>query len=87
MDFDDPPMYKDRPMHCSSLELRAQSLKTKYAGLSLSSLQKAYYFANSTPQLSPPAISTATPTDVQTLTIKYMHAAVPERETVVGPIT
>jgi hypothetical protein len=45
-------------------EMRALNVKFKFGGLNSSSLENAYYFAQSTTPMSPPTLSTATPTAV-----------------------
>lgn len=60
-------------MHCTTVETRAESIQAKYSGFSVSALQNKYYFANSTPSFSPPALSTSTPTHVLTTVVKYME--------------
>ncbi|CAB3982073.1 Hypothetical predicted protein [Paramuricea clavata] len=59
-----PPSFEDRPLHCMDNKMRALNVKSRFAGLSSSSLENAYYFAQSTTTMSPPTISTATPTAV-----------------------
>ena len=79
-EYDEIPEYKDRPMHCRDVEPRAQTILAKFSGFSVSSLQNKYYFANSTPPMSPPTISTSTPTHVLTTVNKYMEAFLKERQ-------
>jgi hypothetical protein len=67
-----PPTFKDRPLHCMDNELRALNIKSKFAGLSSSSLENAYYFAQSVAPMTPPTLSTAAPTVVMESTTKYM---------------
>ena len=81
----DPVLYNDRPFHCDNVELQAQSLRTTFSGLSSTSLLKSLYFSKSTPLFSPPTISIATPTDVQTSTIKYFEPFLQERK-LIDPI-
>ena len=67
-----PPSFEDRPLHCVDNEMRALNVKSRFAGLSSSSLENAYYFAQSTTAMSPPTIATATPTAVMGTTTKYL---------------
>jgi hypothetical protein len=64
-----PVLFENRPIHCDDTE-----------GFSDTTMLKCLYFAKSTPLFSPPAISQATPTDVQTVTTKYMEAFLQERK-------
>ncbi|CAB3982607.1 Hypothetical predicted protein [Paramuricea clavata] len=67
-----PPSIEDRPLHCVDNEMMALNVKSKFAGLSSSSLENTYYFAQLTTAMSPPTISTATPTVVMGTTTKYL---------------
>ena len=71
---------KDRPRHCASTEVIAQSLRAQFAGFSVSSLQRWYHFAASTPRFSPPTISVATPSNVCATTVKYLVPYLRERK-------
>ena len=59
-------------MHCIEVEPLAQALSKRASGLSVTSLMRCIRFFASTPILSPPSLSLATPTDVQTCTIRCM---------------
>ncbi|XP_028410937.1 uncharacterized protein LOC114544140 [Dendronephthya gigantea] len=74
-----PVLLKDRPMHCESTELYAQTLRTQFAGLSSSNLQRWFYFANTTPLFSVPTLAMAPPTTVLTSTLKYLEPYLRER--------
>ena len=71
---------KDRPRHCAGTEVIAQSLRAQFAGFSVSSLQRWYHFAASTPRFSPPTISVATPSNVCATTVKYLVPYLRERK-------
>ncbi|XP_028409489.1 uncharacterized protein LOC114532102 [Dendronephthya gigantea] len=76
----EPVRFADRPMHCDDVDFRAQSLRTQFTGLSSTSLLKALYFSNSTPAFSPPTLSLAMPTDVQSMTTRYLQPFLRERK-------
>ena len=78
-EINDPVRIKDRPQHCSTTELIAQSLRAQFLGLSASSLQRWYHFSASTPRFSPPAITVASPTNVCSTTVKYLDPYLRER--------
>ena len=75
-----PVLFENRPIHCDDMEVVAQSMQAEFSGFSDNTMLKCLYFAKSTPLFSPPAISQATPTDVQTVTTKYMEAFLQERK-------
>ena len=71
---------KDRPRHCGSTEVIAQSLRAQFSGFSVSNLQRWYYFSAATPRFSPPTVSLASPTAVSATTVKYMEPYLQERK-------
>jgi hypothetical protein len=73
-----PVLFENRPIHSNNTEVVAQSMQAEFSGFSDTTMLKCLYFAKSTPLFSPPAISQATPTDVQTVTTKYMEAFLQE---------
>lgn len=79
-DSNDEPIFQERPLHCENVEIAAQYLKNKYAGLSDSSLTKFYYFSNATPPFSPPAVSLGSPTHVLEAVNRYMQRYLQERK-------
>lgn len=66
-------------MHCSSADVWAQVLRKYSRGLSATTFRNCEYFFASTPKMSPPTVSTATPTDVQALTRRYMRRFLREK--------
>ena len=62
-----------RPSHCVQVEPRAQMVRKFSRGLSGMTLRNCEYFFASTPKMSPPTLSLATPTDVQSCTRRYMN--------------
>jgi len=78
--FDEPLRIKDRPVHCSTTELVAQSLRSQFSGFSASSLQRWYHFSASTPRFSPPAVTVALPSNVCSATVKYLDPYLRERK-------
>lgn len=78
-DLEEPRM-AERPMHCNELEMQAQYIRGKYAGLGDSTLLKYYHFANSTPPFSPPAVSLGSCTQVREMVVRYMQRYLEERK-------
>lgn len=66
-------------MHCASTDVWAQVLRKCSRGLSATTFRNCEYFFVSTPKMSPPTLSTATPTDVQALTRRYMKRFLKEK--------
>ena len=62
-----------RPSHCVRVEPWAQTVRKFSRGLSGTTLRNCEYFFASTPKMSPPTLSLATPTDVQSCTRRYMN--------------
>ena len=79
-EINDPVRIKDRPQHCSTTEVIAQSLRAQFVGFSASSLQRWYHFSASTPRFSPPAITVASPSNVCSTTVKYLDPYLRERK-------
>lgn len=60
-------------MHCLKVEPWAQLLKKSSTGLSATSLRRCIQFFSATPIMSPPTLCLATPTDVQSTTVRYLE--------------
>ncbi len=70
----------DRPRHCDSTEVIAHSLRARYAGFSVSNLQRWFHFSAATPRLSPPTICLSPPSTGLASTLKYLQPYLHERK-------
>jgi hypothetical protein len=75
LQFDDCGLGKveGRLLHCVQVEPWALMARQSSWGLSGTTLRNCEYFFASTPKMSPPMLSLATPTDVQACTRQYMN--------------